>query len=93
MNFNLITVDIIDVGTGDPIEVETKFTPYSILMGPKGYGDFCSNDGNGYPVMIEKLDGELRVIIWGDINKEDPTHIISLEGAKEDLRKKTLDTH
>ena len=32
--------------------------------------------------MIEAWDGELRVIVWGDINQEDLTHIISLEGAR-----------
>jgi len=38
-----------------------------------GYGDNCSQDGEGYPIVIEVFDNEL-------------THIISLEGAKEDKR-------
>jgi len=51
-----------------------------------GYGDNCSQDGEGYPIVIEVFDNELRVVVWSDINQEDPTHIISLEGAKEDKR-------
>ncbi|QIR16649.1 hypothetical protein [Shewanella aestuarii] len=47
-----------------------------------GYSDFCSNDANGTPIYIEHFDNQLRVILYGDINQEDPTHIISLEGAR-----------
>jgi len=36
--------------------------------------------------MVEFFNGEMRVIVWDDINVEDPTHIISLEGAREDVR-------
>jgi len=46
-----------------------------------GYSDFCSQDNNGTPIYIESFNDELRVIIYGDINQEDPTHIISLENA------------
>lgn len=53
----------------------------------KGYGDYCSQDGHGVPVMIEKWNNKLMVVIWGDINQKDPTHTISLEGAKENRRK------
>jgi len=33
-------------------------------------------------VYIENREGVPHVIIWGDINSEDPTHVISLEGAR-----------
>jgi hypothetical protein len=59
----------------------------SIYISPEGYGDACSADGCGIPALIEVYEGELRIIIWGDINQEDPTHIISLEGARESARK------
>jgi len=52
----------------------------------KGYGDHCSQDGHGCPVMIENHNGELQVIIWEDINEQDPT-IISLANARESNRK------
>ena len=51
-----------------------------------GYSDFCSADDNGTPVYIEKYDGDLRVIIYADINQEEPTHVISLESARVEKR-------
>lgn len=51
-----------------------------------GYGDCGTEDGYGCPLMIEYYDKELRVVVWDDINQEDP-RIISLNGARENLRK------
>lgn len=50
-------------------------------------GDFNSNDGCGNPVHIDYWEDRLRVMVWSDINEEDPTHIIPLDGASESLRK------
>lgn len=49
-----------------------------------GYGDGASVPGAGVPVYIEFYGGELRINVWADIASEDPTHMISLEGARED---------
>lgn len=57
-----------------------------IEIRPHGYGEKTAIAGHGSPVLIEFHDGELRVVVFGDINQEDPTHIISLEGAKEVCR-------
>jgi len=62
----------------------------AIALRPEGYGEASAGDGSGFPVLIEKWDGELRVIVWADINRQDPTHIISLEGARESARKETV---
>ena len=51
-----------------------------------GYGDSCSLDGDGYPIAIEIADGELRVVVWSDINQEEHTHLIPLTKAKEYAR-------
>jgi hypothetical protein len=58
----------------------------AIFVHIDGYGDSCSPDNQAYPIAIEIADGELRVVVWGDINQEDPTHIIPLTKAKENLR-------
>jgi hypothetical protein len=47
-----------------------------------GYSDCCSTDSNGTPIYIEKYEGNLRAIIYADINQEEPTHVVSLDGAK-----------
>jgi len=51
----------------------------------KGYGEKTSVDGHGIPILIERWRDELRVVLWTDINVEDP-EIIGLEGARESLR-------
>ena len=56
--------------------------PY-VLVRPEGSGDFGSGEGDGWPVLIEIYEGKPRVIIWSDINQEDPTHEIDLSGALE----------
>jgi len=52
---------------------------------PEGYGDACSADGQGWPVALEVWQGRLRVIVFDDINSEDP-HIIDMEKARESNR-------
>jgi hypothetical protein len=81
---------IYDSHNGDPKEV-----PFSVELldggtlwfGAKGYGDCGSPDGHGLPVKIEWYDGDLWVLVWSDINNQDPTHKISLSGALESKRK------
>jgi hypothetical protein len=43
-------------------------------------------DGDYAPIFIEWYDGKPRIIIWADINQEDPTHIIDLSEALETNR-------
>jgi len=69
------------------IKVRISHNQNGIYITPEGYGDHCSNDGEGIPVLLEYCGGEPRVIIWDDINQEDSSHIISLKNADEKLRK------
>ena len=55
----------------------------SISIFPHGYGDFGSAEGSGCPLFLELHQGRLRLVVFADINREDPTHIIDLEGARE----------
>jgi hypothetical protein len=50
-----------------------------------GLGDFSSAPGHGSPVYLDDFES-LRLCVWADINQEDPTHIIPLDGARESLR-------
>lgn len=50
---------------------------------PQGYGDFASVEGHGCPVFLELHRGRLRIVVSADIEQEDPTHVIDLEGARE----------
>ena len=68
-----------------------------IWIQPQGYGEKCAVDGQGWPVGIEIWQGKLRMIVFDNINREDP-QIIDLENAKEIARmrcnwcKKEIDT-
>jgi hypothetical protein len=62
---------MIQVGTG------------TVMIHFDGYGDGGSPKGDGFPVGIMWQGGELKVFVWGDINSDEATHKISLEGARE----------
>lgn len=57
-----------------------------LMIGAEGYGEMTAEDGYGFPIVLEYHEGAFRLLVWSDINEEDPTHIISLEGAREDVR-------
>jgi|694.fasta_scaffold139348_2 hypothetical protein len=85
------TVHLFDVVEGDGPLMELDVTVTSefgegIELKPQGYGDYCSVIGNGCPVLLEVCQGRLRLVVWADINQEEPTHYIDLEGAREDKR-------
>ena len=47
------------------------------------------NDGDYPPIIIEWWDGVPRIVIWGDINDQDPTHVIDMSEALESNRNVT----
>ncbi len=54
---------------------------------PEGHGEKCALEGGGAPVVIDYHAGVLKVHVFGDINSEEPTDTISLEGAREEMRR------
>ena len=64
-----------------PIKVVTD--SHGVSIEAKGYGDSGSADGHGSPIFLELYRGRLRLLIWADINVEDPTHVIDLAEAQE----------
>jgi len=71
-----------------PIEIEINILSESgkLWIQPKGYGEKCAADDEGFPIGIEIWQGKLRLIAFNDINSEDP-QIIDMEAAKETARK------
>ena len=57
-----------------------------IWIRPEGHGDCTSQDGYGFPIKIEYYEGSVRVVVWGDINSEDPTANMRLDNAHESKR-------
>lgn len=62
-----------------------------LTIAADGYGDLVSFDGA--PVIMELYEGTLRVLVWSDINSEDPSHTIDLAGAKESAREEPTKCH
>ena len=70
------------------LDIATTLHDWGWYIRADGYSDYCSQHGHGEQVMIENRHGVPHVIIWADINDEDPTHIVSLAGAAESERRK-----
>ena len=54
---------------------------YGIAIQPEGY----SSKHGGEPVLIISNNGEMQVLVWGDINKNSFTSL-SLTGAKDERK-------
>ena len=74
-------------GDESKIKAKLRLTPKGIEIGFEGYGEKTMENGHGMPVFIELYAGRPRVIVFGDINQEEPTDIINLANADEKLRK------
>jgi hypothetical protein len=48
----------------------------------KGYTDNVSEDDLGELFIVTKQKDKLSLLVWADVNCEEPTHKISLEGAR-----------
>lgn len=80
---------LIDISGGKrtvPVTVKTEGTGAGLVICPAGYGCCNCQDGTTGPIYLEVYGGRLRLLVWSDINQEDPTHIIDLESAREDRR-------
>jgi len=57
-----------------------------LLVHPENTGTF---DGPYAPIVLEQHEGTMLLIVWSDINQQEPTHIIDLSEALESNRKNT----
>ena len=88
MNGRLFSNGVIlkDTASDKKQYVKVDFFDDHICICPEGYGDKTSKDGHGAPIMIEIHEGKVKVILWSDINQEDPTHNVDMSGAMETKR-------
>jgi hypothetical protein len=86
---NLSTIELQDKDSKNnrQIPVQIMFENGCLFLRPEGTGDLHSPDGEGFPIMLEYYNKSIRLVVWADINQEDPTHIIPLENALESNRK------
>mgnify|MGYP001305545996 CR=1 FL=1 len=67
------------------IRVKTVSENGQLWIQPQGYGEKNIEDGQGFPIGLEIWQGRLRLIVFTDINEEEP-QIIDLEKARETAR-------
>ena len=75
------------VENSQPIPFMVEADDRNIVIGFDGYGDANSSYGYSRPLHVEYYEGKLRLLVWSDINQEEPTHVIDMCGALESNRK------
>lgn len=71
----------------DPQTVVVTSARDGLTISPEGFGVKTMEDDFNGIILLEKYEGRLRLLVWGDINEEDPTHIIDLEQARLSARR------
>ena len=72
---------------GETVTATIESSKLGIFIGVDGYGEHTSTDDSGLPIVVEYYGGKLRVLVWSDINNEEPTHVIDMSGALLSNRK------
>jgi hypothetical protein len=57
-----------------------------LFIHPEGTGTV---DGPYAPILLEQHEGTLMLVVWADINQQEPTHLIDLSEAMESNRTDT----
>ncbi len=73
-------------GTLGYIKAQQEGHAITVSLSGTGMHDLEPGDESSGIIYIEFYGGKPRVIVWGDINSPDPTHVIELEGALESNR-------
>lgn len=88
---NTIEFEMSNAVSGESTVASVSFNQHQMSFGMQGYGDYTSQDDCGQVLAVEIGDVMTSAFVWSDINQEDYTHAISLEGAKLDLRRDNLE--
>jgi len=51
-----------------------------------GFSDHSSEEDGGIPILLEYYEGSVIVRVYADINEDDPTDCVYLDGARNDKR-------
>ena len=80
---------LLEAGEGEKRSIEVEVSHHDYMgtwLGFAGYGSCAEVGDKAAIVVFEQYNNELNIRVYGDINSEDPTHHISLEGARHDRR-------
>lgn len=71
---------------GEATHGTVVFNGSAVLLQIDGHTDCASDDDIGFPVYIEKNEGEIFVRVYADINQDAPTHSIPLTNTRNENR-------
>jgi len=75
---------------GPDIEGRLEFYNHCVDIHLNGYGTNDMADGYGSPIALDYCDGKVQVLVWSDINSQEPDKI-NMENALETNRETTED--
>lgn len=75
----------VDAPKGD-LKVLVRESAGVLTIDAAGHGNCTGPQGDSPIVGLQLSKGRLQILVFGDINSEEPTHTISLEGALESKR-------
>lgn len=74
-------------GNGKTVSCTVNFSNGQIWVQLDGYGVSTSRPGSGVPTIgIEYYQEKVWITVWGNINQDDPTERLCLDGALESNR-------
>jgi hypothetical protein len=84
-----ITIKLPEVQGDGEILCQIALGKDGLTIHPEGMGVY---DGDYPPILIERYQGEIRLVYWADINEQEPT-IVDLSAALESNRRKVKDDY
>ncbi|CAH7136658.1 conserved hypothetical protein [Vibrio chagasii] len=71
---------------GEPVSGSVVIGHDGVEIKLKGFSDATSKDNKGTVAFLEQHDNQVLLRAYSDVNREDPTDAISLEGARNTAR-------
>lgn len=82
----MVPIEFQDVEDGKKRVVGVEQESNGVALNIPDHGEMCTVPGRGPIVFLEFRSGVPYLLVWADIQKEEPTHTISLERANEKYR-------
>jgi len=76
-------------GEGKPLKAHLHRGDFGLSWSVEDYGEPSGGETGVCIASLDYYKGQLRVLVWGDVNQDKPTAIIPLDGAKTELHKKS----
>jgi hypothetical protein len=80
--------DVADKPGTTTVRISVEKDNLALVIHPEGTGTW---DGPYAPILLERNYGSTRLLVWADINQQDPTHVIDLFNALETNRSADTD--